>query len=135
MPVTRTSRQHASEDNNLLLAPSPQPTTRPSSKHKRVPAPKSKPAILAEVIEISSDDDEPPPRAHSVAADLRLQVKKLREVCCTLIGRSEFSDRLRNKENTRLKAELKTSGGELCGAKKEIVELKAASRPGKLVRL
>ncbi|KAH0589219.1 hypothetical protein H2248_004981 [Termitomyces sp. 'cryptogamus'] len=135
MPATRTgSRQQTSEVTlNPSLAHSPQPLTRSSlSKRRRETRPKSKPVVLGEVIEISSDDDEFVPRVDSVAADLRYQVKKLKEVWCICsFPHSQLFDGLETKENSRLKTELTTIGGELSSAKKEIAELKTTPGIGK----
>ena len=141
MPATRTSsRQKATEvTSNPSLTHSPRSATHSSlSMRKKDTLPRSKSVLLGEVIEISSDDDEPVPRADSVVVNLRRQVKKLKEVCCYYpFLRGQLFDCLETKENSRLKAELATSNGELYSAKKELSELKMSSGngKGKLVRL
>ncbi|KAG6920073.1 hypothetical protein DXG01_010141 [Tephrocybe rancida] len=112
MPTIRnTSRQQVRGSSAAAtLAPA---TRLPFIKGKRDNAPKPKPVILGEVIEISSDEDEPPPQVNSAVVDLRRQINKLKE------------------QISQSKAELVASNNELLGAKEEISELRATSGSGK----
>ncbi|GLB37303.1 putative RING-type zinc-finger [Lyophyllum shimeji] len=115
MPVTRTaSRQQYLQDETERDLGSPrEPAARTSAtKRKRDAAAKAKPVALGEVIEISSDD-EPPPQTNAALADLRRQLRKLKE------------------ENIRCKEDLSKSQRELLSARAEIVELRGSSAPGK----
>lgn len=90
MPVTRTSdRQfhknaqaklpHEDRDFGMTISFSPEPVA-VVNKRKRNSPQRSKSIIpIGEVIEISSDD-EPAPPPNPAIADLRRQIKKLREV-------------------------------------------------------
>ncbi|KAG6866657.1 hypothetical protein C0991_000767 [Blastosporella zonata] len=83
MPITRTSshQQVRESTSDLVIASSPESTMRsPSTKRKRDTPPKPKAVVFTEVIEISSDDDEPAPQKPSATMELRSQVKKLKEV-------------------------------------------------------
>ncbi|KAF8070345.1 hypothetical protein FPV67DRAFT_1755391 [Lyophyllum atratum] len=115
MPGTRTRNHHQHTRNaNETDAVSPTESVARASvtKRKRDTAAKPKPVALGEVIEISSDDEPEPPR-NSALADLRRQVKQLKE------------------ENNRCKEDLAKFKGEVLSAREESLKLKALSGPGK----
>ncbi|KAG6857782.1 hypothetical protein H0H87_004198 [Tephrocybe sp. NHM501043] len=136
MPLTRTNNhpQARADSSTNFLAPSPESTTRSTSaKRKRDTTSRPKPVILGNVIEISSDDDEPAPQINSALVDLRRRAKKLKEVgALFLFAKAGRVNHKRTKETSRLKSELISCKNELSCAKKEISELKApSSGPGK----
>ncbi|RDB25247.1 hypothetical protein Hypma_008017 [Hypsizygus marmoreus] len=121
MPATRTTTRqqlrktsptHSRANDLDLTSSSPESTAHTGvlrKKRDQTQRPKAK-VPLGEVIEISSDD-EPPPPINPAIVDLRKQVKKLKE------------------ENARFKTDLANSKKDLIRAQEEIVELKTSKRP------
>ncbi|KAG5638807.1 hypothetical protein H0H81_010036 [Sphagnurus paluster] len=117
MPATRSSSRQQLRRNptEISLSSSPETSTRPNAKRKNVA--QLKPVPSGEVIEISSDDDEPSGLINPAVLDLRRHVKKLKD------------------ENVRYKADLSKFKQELSTAHKEILDLKKTSgqEKGKIV--
>ncbi|KAG5646823.1 hypothetical protein DXG03_002200 [Asterophora parasitica] len=115
-PRASTRQQLLGNSSEVIVASSSQPVSaRPSTstKRKREQGAKPKSVVLGEVIEISSDEDEPAPPPNSALVDLRRQIRKLKE------------------ENTQCKADLAKTKGELRDVREEIVALKAKPTNGK----